>query len=94
MRYLITYDVPDNRRRKRLSDAIDVFATRVQKSVFEAVLDARQHAELLASILAIVDPRADSVMIHTLCGSCEPRSQRLGLAAKSAAPGSATCHIF
>ncbi|MEF3191391.1 MAG: CRISPR-associated endonuclease Cas2 [Campylobacterales bacterium] len=34
-RYLITYDIPDNRRRQKLHDLLSGYGQRVNDSVFE-----------------------------------------------------------
>ena len=46
MFYLISYDIPDDRRRSQLAKALKGFGTRVQYSVFEAHLSRNQYEEL------------------------------------------------
>lgn len=44
--YLICYDIPDDKRRKKIADILEGYGSRVQYSVFESVLNAKQYKEL------------------------------------------------
>src|SRR6266496_4283053 len=46
MLYLVSYDVSDDNRRRRVMEALKDYGRRVQYSVFECNLDARALAEL------------------------------------------------
>ena len=41
--YVISYDIPDDRRRNQLAKVLKGFGTRVQYSVFEAHLNRTQY---------------------------------------------------
>lgn len=41
--YVICYDIPDDKRRKKISDLLEVYGSRVQYSVFECVLNSKQY---------------------------------------------------
>ena len=43
MFYVISYDIPDDRRRGQLAKVLKGFGTRVQYSVFEAHLNRTQY---------------------------------------------------
>ena len=62
--FVITYDVPDDRRRVRLSNLIKSFGERVQLSVFECWLSSAELEELVERITKRVELSEDSVRIY------------------------------
>src|ERR1700745_1054007 len=51
MLYVVSYDIPDDRRRTRVHSALTGFGTWVQYSVFECFLDRKQRVLLEARLL-------------------------------------------
>lgn len=76
---LVSYDIPDDRRRTRLAAALQDFGSRVQWSVFEADLDAAQAARLEARIRSLIAPEEDNVRLYLLSAECRRRVRLLGL---------------
>jgi CRISPR-associated protein Cas2 len=79
MLILVSYDVPDDRRRTKLAHALKDFGRRVQYSVFECLLTADQAAHLSARIAKLTDPAEDSVRTYLLCADCAARVEIQGL---------------
>lgn len=79
MRYVVAYDVEDGRTRERVAKVMERFGKRVQKSVFECVLEARD-LELMSRALRreLGEPEGASVRIYRLCADCLDRSFGLG----------------
>lgn len=73
MFYVISYDIPDGRRRNQLAKTLKGFDTRVQYSVFEAHLSRTQYEELKRAVVRVIDPAEDSVRYYALCGACVGR---------------------
>ena len=73
MFYVISYDIPDDRRRNQLAKELKGFGTRVQYSVFEAHLSRAQYEELKRAVSRIINPSEDSVRYYRLCGACAER---------------------
>jgi CRISPR-associated protein Cas2 len=88
-RYVICYDIANDRRRRRLADTLDDFGTRVQDSVFEAVLDRALLDKCIRAIGKNLHPGEDRLSVYPLCAACERRRIDLGLAARDAPPGPA-----
>jgi CRISPR-associated protein Cas2 len=44
--YIICYDIPDNQRRKQISDLLEGYGSRIQYSVFECILEQKQFQDL------------------------------------------------
>ena len=79
MFYVISYDIPDDRRRNQLANALKGFGTRVQYSVFEAHLSRAQYEELKRAVSRIINPSEDSVRYYRLCGACAERIEVPGI---------------
>ena len=73
MFYIISYDIPDDRRRNKLAKVLKGYGTRVQHSVVEAHLNNTQFEELKHAVNGIIDPSQDSVHYYTLCSDCTDR---------------------
>ena len=77
---VVSYDLPNDRRRTRLANALEDFGVRVQYSVFECLLTPDQIERLRTRMASLLDPAEDSVRIYRLCqGLCrEDRDPRAG----------------
>ena len=73
MFYVISYDIPDNRRRNQLAKVLKGFGTRVQYSVFEAHLTRPQFEEMQRAVGRVIDTSEDSVRYYALCSACATR---------------------
>ncbi len=78
MFYIVSYDIPDNKRRTKLSKCLEDFGDRVQYSVFECILDENLLKKMTKRIQRIVDEEEDKVRIYTLCSNCERIIQVIG----------------
>ncbi len=78
MLYVVSYDIPDDRRRTRVHSALTSFGTWVQYSVFECFLDRKQRIMLEARLLKEIHQREDTIRIYGLCGTCTGKVQVLG----------------
>ena len=82
-RYVVAYDVPDNRRRNRAARCLEAHAERLQKSVFEAVIHPVEMEQCLQALKRILDPGEDSLAVYRLCRACERSRSYLGQANES-----------
>lgn len=83
MLVLVAYDVntegrPGQRRLRRVAKACEDVGQRVQKSVFECLVDPAQWAELRARLLDIIDPDQDSLRFYFLGANWKPRVEHVG----------------
>lgn len=79
MRYVIAYDISDDRRRDRMSKALLDFGRRVQDSVFLADLDEELYRKMLDRVGKQVEElEGDKVHVFGLCGGCEKRVVTMG----------------
>lgn len=79
MRYVIAYDIEEDRVRTRVAAVLASYGTRVQKSVFECNLepDALERLTRLLSDELTVAP-GGNVRIYRLCADCYGASVGLG----------------
>ncbi|MBF0427755.1 MAG: CRISPR-associated endonuclease Cas2 [Magnetococcales bacterium] len=78
-RYVICYDVSDNKRRRHLAVCLDQYGERIQESVFEAVLERPLLKQMIEDVGKQINDKADAVRIYTLCATCAGKVERLGI---------------
>ena len=78
MLYVVSYDIPNDRRRTRVHSALTGFGIWVQFSVFECFLDRKQRIMLEARLLQEIHQKEDTVRIYGLCGTCTAKVEVLG----------------
>ncbi len=67
MRYLVTYDIADDRRREDVATVLSGYGPRVQLSVFECDLATRREtAALRARLRRMIDPVEDQIRLYPL----------------------------
>ncbi|MDV2992014.1 MAG: CRISPR-associated endonuclease Cas2 2 [Chroococcidiopsis sp. SAG 2025] len=64
--YVIVYDIPDDKRRKKVSDLLEGYGKRVQYSVFECILTQVKYAELRQRLKKRVKLAEDSVRFYPI----------------------------
>jgi CRISPR-associated protein Cas2 len=87
MMVLITYDVSTEtpsgaKRLRQIAKACENVGQRVQKSVFECLVDSAQWTVLEARLLAIMDKDRDSLRIYLLGTNWSRRVQHHGVVQK------------
>ena len=75
---VVSYDIPDDRRRLRLANALKDFGVRVQYSVFECHLEADQLEKLRQRLGRLVDPQEDNVRLYRFCQDCGTKLEIFG----------------
>lgn len=75
MRYVVAYDIADNKRRKKFSDLLDTYGTRVNYSVYEIELNQTKHKKLLREIeeKELINKKYDSIRFYHICQNCLPK---------------------
>ena len=74
-RFVICYDVSDDRRRTRIANHLDAYGDRVQHSVFEGRFPPGILEQVLEGLVGLFDPDEDSVVIYGLCATCAPANR-------------------
>jgi CRISPR-associated protein Cas2 len=76
---VVSYDVPNDRRRTRLAHALEDFGDRIQLSVFECLLEVDELDRLRDRVRREIDAAEDSVRIYRLCENCHAKVEIHGL---------------
>ena len=77
VRYVIAYDVTDDRKRTKLAKFLLDYGDRMQKSVFEADLEPDEVKEILKKVANWID-KEDSLRIYPVCQACLSRVKTIG----------------
>ncbi|MCM8822698.1 MAG: CRISPR-associated endonuclease Cas2 [Candidatus Omnitrophica bacterium] len=70
MFFIISYDIPDDKRRNKVSQTLENYGTRVQYSVFECIIEKEMFEELKDRLKGIIKLEEDSVRFYQLCETC------------------------
>ena len=79
-RYVIAYDIPDDRRRTKIATTLEGYGERVQYSVFECLLGVRQFDALWEELCQLLKPEQDSLRVYRLCAACARWTKAVGQA--------------
>ena len=80
MKYIVTYDISNDKRRTKLSDLLGTYGNRVNYSVFEIELNQTKREKLLHEIelKKLINKKYDSLRFYHLCENCVPKSFDVG----------------
>ena len=87
--YVITYDMPDNRRRTKVHKILSGVGAWTQYSLFECYLNEKELLTLRAKLDKILNVEEDSVRFYPLCAGCVKKVETIG----SAKPAQATLFV-
>lgn len=79
MYIVVSYDVIDDKRRGILAKTLLNYGRRVQKSVFECLLEDREYIKMKQEIDSAIDMEVDSVRYYILCRRCVPNISISGM---------------
>lgn len=75
---VISYDVPQDKRRTKIHSILKSYGQWVQYSVFECDLTETQYAKLRSRLSKQIKPDEDSIRFYFLCGCCQGKIERIG----------------
>ena len=78
MLVLVTYDIPDNKRRTKLAIFLEGYGRRVQKSVFECFLSLDEMKTLHQQVQRRIKLAEDNVRFYWIPSDALPRTLTLG----------------
>ncbi len=76
--WLVTYDIRDAKRLRKVAKACEDFGERRQYSVFSCRISARDLIRLKARLHEILDLKADQVLFIPLCDRCAAGIEAMG----------------
>ena len=78
MRWIICYDVVDNRRRAKIAKFLEGWGRRIQKSVFECELNSLELRKVLTKIDSELDSEEDRCLAFRQCEACNEAEVSIG----------------
>ena len=78
MLVVVVYDIPDNKRRTKLSNFLEGYGRRIQYSVFECFLDLNEMQQLCQAIAKKVNTEEDNVRFYWLTPEAVSRTLTIG----------------
>ena len=68
--YIVCFDIVSDRIRYRVVKCLKTYGQRVQKSVFECMLNEKQYLEMKSALDKLIKPDEDSIRYYLLCKNC------------------------
>jgi CRISPR-associated protein Cas2 len=75
---VVSYDVPEDKRRTKIHKILKSYGQWMQYSVFECDLTDTQYAKLRSRLSKVIKPNVDSIRFYSLCACCQPKVERIG----------------
>jgi CRISPR-associated protein Cas2 len=76
--YVIAYDIPSDKRRKKVHNLLSGYCSWSQYSLFEGYLTEKQQLALEAGLRKIIDEGQDSLRFYPLCAADVDKVVTLG----------------
>lgn len=78
-RYIVAYDIANDKNRRKIGEALEAFGRRVNYSVFEIQIKTKvQKNALEEELLRLLSPKNDSLRFYHICANCIEKSWSLG----------------
>lgn len=78
MYLLVSYDIVDDKRRRRIANFLLNYGRRLQKSVFECHINEQQMQEIFKNLKELIDRREDKLRFWRICKDCLNRVEVVG----------------
>ncbi len=76
--YIISYDISDDKRLKKVHKFLKDYGEWKQRSVFECWLTPEAYEQVKKGLKSLIKPRVDRVRIYRLCTSCRQKAFAYG----------------
>jgi len=78
MYVVVSYDIPDDRRRTRVCNTLKNYGAHVQYSVFECQLKPKDFKRLKEALKRLIKSEEDNVRFYFLCRECLGKVEVIG----------------
>lgn len=79
MIYVVSYDIADDKMRRKLAKLLEGYGVRIQYSVFECQLTEKRFQKMYREIFQLTEKECEgSVRFYTLCKNCEGKTVTIG----------------
>jgi len=76
---VVSYDIPDDKRRTQVCKLLKNYGAHIQYSVFECELKRKDYQEMRRRLKKLLKPRQDNVRLYFLCQDDVARIEGLGV---------------
>lgn len=80
---VVSYDISNPKRLRKVAKIMESFGVRVQFSVFEVKLDPNDVVKMKRRLDKVIKPDEDQVRFYKLCQNCQNGLEIMGVLAKS-----------
>lgn len=80
MLIVVSYDITDDKRRRKVMKTMEGYGERVQYSVFECHLQPNDVRHLKTKLARLIDHKVDDIRFYHICAECV---QHIGLMGKA-----------
>ena len=78
--YVISYDIENDRIRRKVAKELENYGRRVQYSVFECHIDTKKYEELYGKLSKLMEEEeTGNIRFYNLCRMCEGRISTIGI---------------
>lgn len=78
MRWVICYDIADDRNRQKVFKALHGYGDAIEESVFECELEDSDVSKLLEKLEQLMDPEEDRCHLFPVCKDCDRKARLIG----------------
>ena len=86
-RFIVCYDIADDKRRQRVAQILDAYGDRIQESVFELPVASNPMQECQDTNADALDFTIDGLIVYPLCSACDKKTQYFGASSKDSRIG-------
>lgn len=79
MKYVVSYDIENDKKRNKVSKILSEYGVRVQFSVFECKISKSEMKSLTGKLEELTKPNADSVIFYPQCENCDSKKIVMGV---------------
>lgn len=79
MYIIVAYDIAHEKRLRKVAAVMENYGVRVQRSVFECLVDEDLRERMTGELTKVIEPGADSIRVYHLCQACRNRVVIYGL---------------
>ena len=71
MYIIVSYDIVNDKKRNKVAKVMKNYGKRVQKSVFECLIDDKEYVEMKNKLEMIINLETDSIRFYFICSKCK-----------------------
>jgi CRISPR-associated protein Cas2 len=75
---VVSYDIPEDKRRIKVHSVLKSYGQWMQFSVFECDVTQTQYAKMRSRLAKLIKPDTDSIRFYFLCQCCKGKVERIG----------------